>query len=127
MDVATNALYITARPNTSDNVPRAILDGSRGKPPPVLIARIPNVDSFPLTYTLTARDVTVEGAATNDGNYWWRGSGLVVSARLDSDGIAATRDPNDLVGRNVIAGGSNQVSVELQGRGAAGMFFTQKS
>ena len=27
------ALYITARPNVPDNVPKAVLDGSRGKPP----------------------------------------------------------------------------------------------
>ena len=120
------ALYITARPNSVDNVPRAILDGSRGKPPPVLIARIPNVSSFPFEATLTAKDVTVEGAAADDASYWWQGQGLVVSARLDSDGLASTRDPTDLVGRNLLLGG-DKVTVELQGRGVAGKFFTKKS
>lgn len=47
IDLSKCALYITARPNTADNVPRAILDGSRGKPPPVLIARIANIAEFP--------------------------------------------------------------------------------
>ena len=120
-----SAIYITARPNTPDNVPKAILDGSRGKPPPVLIARIPGVTAFPLEYSFTQKDVTVEGAAAGDGSYWWQGAPLVVSARLDSDGVAATRDPTDLVGRGVAAAGS-RVEVELQGRGVAGKLFTSK-
>jgi hypothetical protein len=124
----TSALYITARPNSADNVPRAILDGSRGKPPPVLIARIPNVCQFPFTTTLTSKDVTVEGSSNEGANssYWWRGTPLVVSARLDSDGVAATRDPSDLVGRSISSTGNSAVTVELQGRGAAGKFFTKK-
>ena len=197
------ALYITARPNTVDNVPRAILDGSMGKPPPVLVARIPNVTTFPFQVILTNKDVTVEGGATsttsmttvgtnkngaedcppspnNDSNvpsysnnYWWLqggasagAGGLVVSARLDSDGVAATRDPTDLVGRTTIllrptstataaasavvpqqeqqqSGTTTNdycqpsqqqmqqdvvasVTVELQGRGVAGKFFTSQ-
>ena len=134
---AAAALYITARPIATDNVPRAILDGSRGKPPPVLIARFPNVSTFPHVAILTAKDVTVEGnddVLIDQGmstNYWWKGQGLIVSARWDTDGVAATRDPTDLVGRAVWLpakgeGGDNQVNVELQGRGAAGKFFTAK-
>jgi hypothetical protein len=128
-EMSDSALYITARPNTVDNVPRAILDGSRGKAPPVLVARIAHMslsaDAFPLVYTLTARDVTVEG--TGD---WWRDGALIVSARWDSDGVAATRDPNDRVGRSMVATTTTmtlpQVVVELQGRGAAGKYFTRK-
>ena len=30
------ALYVTVRPDTPDNVPAAILSGTRGKPPPVM-------------------------------------------------------------------------------------------
>lgn len=128
-----SAIYITARPSTADNVPRAILDGSRGKPPPVLIARIPGVVSFPFQVDLTSKDVTMEGytAAKEDkeegDSFWWRDSGLVVSARLDSDGVAATRDPNDLVGRSLVEPGKTMnVTIELQGRGAAGKFFTKQ-
>jgi hypothetical protein len=41
--VSTMALYITARPSAPGNVPKAILDGSRGRPRPILLAstRIP--------------------------------------------------------------------------------------
>ena len=141
------ALYITARPITTDNVPRAILDGSQGKPPPVLIARYPNVSSFPHHAILTAQDVTMEGngdavdqkgASATTGSkytYWWQGQGLVVSARWDTDGVAATRDPTDLVGRALwlpptttgeVSDDYCQVNVQLQGRGAAGKLFTSK-
>ena len=65
-DVASSpaaALYVTARPARRDNVPRAILDGSRGKPPPVLAARFA-APVFPFAFALTARDLTPEGAAS---------------------------------------------------------------
>jgi hypothetical protein len=147
------ALYITARPDRPDNVPAAILNGTRGKPPPVLVARLPlaslnlnNENVFPLDFVLTAADVTVEGNNgnggdnDNDDSYWWSRDNLIVSARLDSDGVAATRDPNDLVGRNLLVrqrqsvggggsdAGSDEVAVvvELQGRGVAGKFVTGK-
>lgn len=142
---SNSALYITARPNTADNVPRAILDGTRGKPPPVLAARLVNSYSFPLNFQLTALDLTVEGGAgdtstSSDVNleqgkevdYWWKDMDLIVSARWDTDGIAATRDPTDLVGRglaqsNVMRASEGRVIVPLQGRGIAGKLVTGKS
>jgi len=166
------ALYVTARPNVADNVPRAILDGTRGKPPPVLVARFSSVAQFPYEFVLTTNDVTLEGnsnsrdqetmamegpGVANDVGggdtstspsylpyfYWWRNDPLVVSARWDSDGVAATRDPEDLVGRAAApaigtavkatsAAASDAspapavVVIELQGRGAAGKLFTSK-
>ncbi|KAL7529349.1 hypothetical protein ACHAXR_003903 [Thalassiosira sp. AJA248-18] len=124
------ALYVTARPNRPDNVPRAILDGSRGKPPPVLSARFAN-PTFPFDFTLTSQNFTPEGASMIEGgdnnDVWWSGEDLIVSARLDSDGVAATRDPTDLVGRGVYSASSNSdVSVELQGRGLFGKSVTAK-
>ena len=118
-DLTSSALYITARPARPDNVPRAILDGSTGKSPPVLIARLADVKEFPVQFSLTQKDVAVEGD-------WWFQDDLVVSARLDSDGVAATRDPNDLVGRGFYKRGEESVSVELQGRGIGGKFITRK-
>jgi hypothetical protein len=50
---------------------------------------------------------------------WWL-QPLLVSARLDSDGVAATRDPEDLVGRVVAQagrGGYGIAELPLQGRG----------
>ena len=145
-DVASSsaaALYVTARPARPDNVPRAILDGSRGKPPPVLAARFA-APVFPFAFALTARDLTPEGAASavagaaarpdgeGDGNgdaAWWGGEDLIVSARLDADGVAATRDPADLVGRGLYsatAGPGSTVAIELGGRGAFGKAVTAK-
>jgi len=141
-----SALYITARPNTADNVPRAILDGSRGKPPPVLTARLENSYSFPLDFQLTPLDLTIEGrgatATTGDTDasstkeeveYWWKDLDLIVSARWDTDGIAATRDPTDLVGRGLAPSKARRsasgggVIVPLQGRGFTGKLVTGKS
>ena len=63
------ALYVTARPNKADNVPRAILDGSNGRPPPVLSARYPN-PTFPFEFRLTSQNYTPEGASSiiEEGN-----------------------------------------------------------
>jgi len=136
------ALYITCRPDRADNVPAAILSGTRGKPPPVLAARFASPE-FPFRFALdTAQHVTPEGAGAADGNdddWWWKDDNLVVSARWDSDGVAATRSAEDLVGRGLwlrshskdaaaAADISSQVvTVQLQGRGSFGKFATKKS
>ena len=90
-----SALYVTARPNTPNDVPQAILSGTRGKPPPVLTLRVSS-PTFPTTVILDANNLTTEGA---QGEYWYN-KPLIVSARWDSDGVAATRSPEDLVGEN---------------------------
>lgn len=134
------ALYVTARPRIPDNVPTAILDGSRGKPPPVLSARYPN-PTFPFVFALTAKDFTTEGASIiivngdsprdkRSGVWWWNGQDLIVSARLDTDGIASTRDPTDLVGRGIFHASSamsDTVSIQLSGRGMFGKRVTSKT
>lgn len=121
------ALYITVRPDRPDNVPQAILDGSRGKAPPVLTARY-ELPSFPFTFHLTEQDYTTEGKPTGE-SAWWLQDDLIVSARLDMDGIAATRSPEDLVGRTVYqrAKGGESVLLNLTGRGRFGKFATTKS
>lgn len=146
------ALYITCRPNRPDNVPAAILNGSRGKSPPVLAARIPleersssNIQNmFPVEFEFRIpRDLTPEGAwdgatplaldgsttsiPTTIDELWWKGDELVVSARLDTDGIAATRSPEDLVGRTINKLGPEiTVEIQLTGRGSFGKFATGK-
>ena len=130
-DIGSNtALYITARPNKPDNVPRAILDGSRGKAPPILSARFAS-PQFPFDFDLSSQWLTPEGASkvagTDTDDVWWRGEDLIISARLDSDGVAATRDPTDLVGRGIYtAKDDSKVSIELQGRGMFGKAVTKK-
>ena len=129
-DHSSYALYVTARPSIPDNVPTAILDGSRGKPPPVLSARYPN-PTFPFDFALTAKDFTTEGASRDErSGVWWSGQDLVVSARLDTDGIASTRDTTDLVGRGIFHGGAmsdTTVSIQLGGRGMFGKGVTSKT
>lgn len=124
------ALYITARPATPDNIPAAVLSGSRGRPPPVLAARVAPPLSFPLDFTLEEpRDLTVEGA--KDPPQWWRGSQLVVAARLDADGIAATRGPEDLVGSGTTAQGGTPgnavLRIDLRDRGLGGKLLTSRA
>jgi hypothetical protein len=135
----SSALYVTCRPNKPDNVPGAILSGTRGKPPPVLAARFEN-PRFPFDFELsTPRDLTIEGASSSDGvgggvsstpvldpsKFWWNRDDLIVSARWDSDGVAATRSPDDLVGRGIRKRGDDvRVEVPLTGRGAFGKFAT---
>ena len=123
------ALYVTCRPNSPDNVPKAILDGSRGKPPPVLAARFSD-PQFPFQFSLTSDNLTPEGASAVEGDpdkVWWSKEDLIVSARLDSDGVAATRDPNDLVGRGYYSSKTQDASmIELQGRGLFGKAVTSK-
>jgi len=123
------ALYITCRPDRPDNVPKALLDGSRGKPPPVLSARYER-PMFPFSFQLTDKDYTLEGMPANnsDENPWWIQENLIVSARLDMDGISATRSPEDLVGRAIYRSkkSGNVVEIDLTGRGAFGKFATKK-
>ena len=59
---------------------------------------------------------------------WWSGQDLVVSARLDMDGIASTRDTTDLVGRGIFHGAMSYdtVSIQLGGRGMFGKRVTGK-
>jgi hypothetical protein len=127
-DVSSSALYITARPNNTVDVPRAILDGSNGKAPPVLVARFPNVVQYPFSFDFKSSDVTVEGNTSSaDESFWWEGKDLIVSARWDTDGIASTRNPSDLVGRGLYIKNGAKTSIQLQGRGAAGKYFTKSN
>ena len=104
-DTSSSALYVTVRPNNPVNVPKAILDGSNGKPPPILSIKITNINAFPCEFKLTDNDLTLEGNAkirqdNGEEKFWWEGQDLIVSSRWDTDGVAATRDPTDLVGRS---------------------------
>lgn len=122
MEGGTPALYITCRPDRPNNVPTAILSGTRGKPPPVLAARFASDLTFPYTFQLTLDNVTLEG---QDG--WWTRDNLIVSARYDYDGVAVSRSPQDLVGQSRLdLATTSTTTIPLQGRGAFGTFATQK-
>lgn len=102
-----------------------------GKTPPLAAARYATPISFPFEWKLTAADLTPEFASV-DPSVWER-SDLTITARFDTDGIAATRGPDDLVGRGRLSkGGASDESqwtaarVELQGRGLTGRILTGK-
>lgn len=150
------ALYVTARPENMKNAPKELFDALGGRSPPVLTAKflVENGNVFPFSFQITPDAVTPEGAFRSlsskslennqlhdeDNTYWWSKDNLIVSARLDSDGVAATRDPEDLVGRSIslnvkCKSGEDktrsiqcrrEVVLELQGRGIGGKFVTRK-
>ena len=73
--------------------------------------------------------MTVEGQSQ-----WFVSSrdDLIVSVRLDLDGVAATRDPGDLVGRAATLGtaiyeDNVEMTIPLQGRGIGCKFVTKKA
>ena len=123
-DVDGAALYVTVRPATSDGA--AALQA--GKVVPLATTRYAN-PSFPFQFQLTTADLTEEYKALDVTSY--DTLDLLVSARWDGDGVAATRGPDDLVGRGLLKkNGSRDVtqwraaSVQLQGRGLTGRFLT---
>ena len=109
------ALYVTAR------IPPNRL--SAGKVPPLATARYAAPVTFPFEVRLTAADLTPEYAGVPASE--WSGQDLTLSARWDCDGTAATRDPDDLVGRGQVVGGRPAVVV-LEGRGLTGRVLTAK-
>lgn len=99
------------------------------KPPPVLTSRTAAPFTFPLELTLNGQtDLTPEGLGLQAD--WQRGKvPLVVSARLDVDGVAATRNAEDLIGKAIVSKGSDGMwsgcSIELEDRGVGGRIVTK--
>ena len=81
------ALYVTARP----------ADGQAGKVPPLAAARYPTPLTFPFEFSLSSADLTPEFAAVDASVY--AGADLQVTARFDTDGVAATRGPDECAPR----------------------------
>jgi hypothetical protein len=124
-DTTTTALYITVREDTS--VWQSAVRNF--KPPPVLTKRIPvSLSSFPYKFSIdSAFDSTLEGQQTYP--QWSSGKGLLISVRIDEDGIAATRGPNDLVGKGTAERANretqwSETNIEVTGRGIAGKILT---
>jgi len=51
----------------------------------------------------------------------------MVSARFNSDEVAATQNPGDLAEKSIYRSRESGASVELQGRGISGKFATKKA
>lgn len=119
-----SALYVTAREDFGlwTSAVRNI------KAPPILTKRIANIKSFPITVSLDLNDLTPEGVASKKS--WSTGKlPLTISSRFDMDGVASTRDPDDLVGisKSEFKGGKfENFRIELGDRGIGGKLVTKK-
>lgn len=125
IDSPAAALYITVRVVPANNVGLYV---NAGKVPPLAAARFA-APTFPYSFSLMLDSLTPEFSSVPRAE--WEGQDLIVSVRLDTDGVAATRDPGDLVGRGMLlkAGNADQkfwtpAVVELQGRGLTGRLLT---
>jgi len=78
------------------------------------------VGAFPYEFAVRRRDLFDE---FRDADL--AGAALTVSARLDTDGVAATRGANDLVGSVFVEGSAlgAPCRVELKPRGAVSSFM----
>lgn len=101
-----------------------------GKTVPLATGRFAAPLQFPFAFDLSTADLSVEYQGVVDVESFDT-LDLIVSARWDTDGTAATRGPDDLVGRgSLLKRGSRDGSswtkpvVELQGRGMAGRLLT---
>ena len=98
------------------------------KPPPILSKRIEVASSqFPVEVTIDdSLDSTLEGKQLE--KKWKSGDlPLLFSARLDEDGTASTRSPNDLIGQatvKYVGSEWERFEIVLGGRGVAGKFIT---
>lgn len=121
-----SAIYLTARQDVGIWTAQI----KNMKPPPILTSRTPSPYTFPLAITLSAaNDITAEGLEIQQ--QWQSGkASIVVSARLDADGIAATRNAEDLVGKSITSKNENGewvgCQIELSDRGFGGKMITKK-
>ena len=87
----------------------------KGAPDPALGAvRVPVKDlSFPYTFKITRKDLFPDASLPEDV----ANLALTVSARLDGDGVAATRGADDLVGSTFYNVGNGKAALVLTPRG----------
>lgn len=120
------AIYLTAR----EDVGIWTAQIKNVKPPPILTSRTAGPFSFPGKIILSGEnDMTPEGQLI--AKQWQSGKKpIVVSARLDADGVAATRNAEDLVGKSIATRNDEGVwkdcQIELSDRGVGGKFITKK-
>ena len=119
----SRALYITAKPDLGFINSQLLLR----KFPAVMSQRIPGEKvTFPYTYTLNEKEDGTEDV--NLQREKWVTLPLIVSARSDTDGVAATRDETDLVGKGDSSRTQDdswsQANIMLEDRGVGGKLVT---
>lgn len=83
------ALYVTAKP--ADGATGVFAQA--GKVPPLAAVRYPSPLTFPFEFSLSSADLTPEFAAVDSSVY--SAADLIITARFDTDGVAATRGPDE--------------------------------
>lgn len=75
--------------------------------PPVAVKKM-NVDSFPLSFELMPQDMMMQQGMSLDVN-------LIVTARIDKDGIAGPAEPGDLEGKTTQAVplGTKEIKIKI--------------
>ena len=124
------ALYLTVRPDGG-----TWNDGVRNfKSPPVLSKRIAAsalTQGPPFDVSLDSKDnATPEGLAIGEDAWLSGKTPLLVTARLDSDGVAATRSEGDLVGQARLVKVDESwgnIEITVEGRGITGKFITRQN
>lgn len=138
-----SCLFITVKPAVTytDQVPQHIADSSLARTghwvPDVLQYKhscsslLSSCDAAtPASITLTNEHMTPEGAADS---LWWKSLPLVVTVKLDDDGVAGTVGPKDLVGCKILLHHSKDmvhngvVTLPLQKRGICSNLFSPSS
>ena len=123
-ETLSRALYITAKPDLGFINSNLLLR----KFPAVMSKRIPGENvKFPLQYSISeASDATEDATLQRDR---WVNLPMTISVRYDTDGVAATRDSTDLVGKgdSEREGGDawKQANIVLSDRGIGGKLVTR--
>ena len=113
------ALYVTMR---RGGAPQAAFAKFKAVPEPSLAAvRIPlKGKSFPIDFSITKSALFPDAPALPAEI---KDVALTVSARLDQDGVAATRGPDDLVGSVYTTPSSAPAAITLEPRGVVSNFM----
>jgi hypothetical protein len=113
------ALYVTMR---RGGAPQAAFSKFRAVPEPSLAAvRIPlKGKTFPIDFSIPRSALFPDAPALPDEI---KDVALTVSARLDQDGVAATRGPDDLVGSVYTTPSSAPAAIALEPRGVVSKFM----
>ena len=113
------ALYVTMR---RGGAPQAAFAKFKAVPEPSLAAvRIPlKGKSFPIDFSITKSALFADAPALPAEI---KDVALTVSVRLDQDGVAATRGPDDLVGSVYTTPSSAPAAITLEPRGVVSNFM----
>lgn len=125
-EAPTRALYITAKPDLGFINSNLLLR----KFPAVMSKRIPGESvTFPLEYSISESADGTEDVALQRER--WVNLPMIISVRYDTDGVAATRDPTDLVGKGDSSRNQGddtwvKANLALSDRGVGGKLVTAK-